>query len=106
MEKIIENGDDKSTVDTIAMDPVGSRMNRVRNFVGRLGIPGLLIYNGIRSGIVGVTVASIFEGSAGEKAFVGATAGGLNLITSQTFWLVVGMVGAKVGGSFLNKRHA
>jgi hypothetical protein len=89
------------SADEVAIDSI---RNRARVFVTRLGIPGLLVYNCARSSVVGVTVASIFEGSTVDRVLVGAAAGGINLIMSQTFWLAMGMIGARVGRNFLDKR--
>mgnify|MGYP001605827067 FL=1 len=119
MKNITEDGDGGSVVLPLVGSPAGSQekadeakitvgyvVNHVRDFVMGLGLPGLLVYNGARSGAIGLAAGFIYEGGTFDKVAVGAAAGGLNLIASQTFWAAMAIAGAKVGGRvFRKKKH-
>lgn len=91
--------------DDVEVTVVGSIINQTKDFIMRLGLPSLLVYNGVRSSAVGAAVGFVYEGGTFDRIVVGAAAGGLNLITSQTFWAAMAIVGTKVGGRFLKKRR-
>jgi len=68
----------------------------VRKYVGQLGVPGLLVYNGVKASAAGIAAYTLRDGDISEKLNSGLLLGGITIVTSTTFWAAMAMVGHKI----------
>lgn len=79
------------------LDPEKGIYDKVRTLVGKLGIPGLLIYNGGKAITVGTGAYMICPGDVEVKALAAVGAGASLLAASPTLWTAGALIGAKIG---------
>lgn len=68
----------------------------VRAKVMKLGLPGLLVYNGAKGTAAGIAAFNIKHGDVGEKLNSGFLWAGIAVVTSTTFWAAMAMIGHKL----------
>lgn len=83
-------------------DRESSRFEQLRSIIGstralveKLGLPGLVLLNGVRFTSVSVLAGTFWPGDTREKLFAGLYAGVMVSITSFTFWSLVTLLGKR-----------
>ncbi len=79
------------------LNPEKGIYDKVRTLVGKLGIPGLLIYNGGKAITVGAGAYMVCPGEMEVKALAAGAAGIGLLSASPTFWAAGALITAKIG---------
>lgn len=78
-----------------AVSRVGAIARYGREKISQLGVPGLMLYNGVKGVAAGAIAFSMKEGDVTDKLQYGGAVAGLAIITSQTFWAAMVMIGHK-----------
>lgn len=74
---------------------VGKNVARVRALISRFGIRGLLAYNAGKAVIGGGGAFLIYDGPPEEKAVAAGAGVAAAILPSHSFWVAIGMIGAK-----------
>ncbi|MCX6735189.1 MAG: hypothetical protein NTZ25_04775 [Candidatus Peregrinibacteria bacterium] len=97
-EGVTEEELDVAMENALKSSPKSLRIaGKVRDLVSKLGIPGLLIYNGGKAIAVGAGAYIICPGDTEVKALAAMGAGASLLAASPTLWTAGALIGTKIG---------
>ncbi len=89
--------------DVVPANPLVAQIANVRALIVKGGIPGLLIYNGIKASVVSTGAFMVCPGEDTEVKLIAAGAAGVSLLSaSPTFWAACTLIAAKIGKRALN----